>query len=110
MEKIVSKFLQSQKIPISRSHVEKTIASHPDYPSLLSIADALERLGIKYYAWRTTREELNDIEFPYLLPISAGGGNILLIQKQGDLIKNEEKLNYWEGTILQTEYTECKLP
>jgi oligoribonuclease NrnB/cAMP/cGMP phosphodiesterase (DHH superfamily) len=105
MEKIVSKFLSIQKIPVSPSYVEKIISSHSDYPSLLSIADSLERLGVEYQAWKVTRDELNSIAFPYLLPISVGGGDILLIQNSSDLKKNEEKLNYWEGTILKTEHT-----
>ncbi len=109
MEKIVSKFLKFQKVPISARYVEKIISSHPDYPSLLSIADGLERLGIDYKAWKTTREQLTDIAFPYLLPISSGGGGILFVKNENDLIKHKEKLNFWDGVILQTDPTKTVL-
>jgi hypothetical protein len=103
MEKTVTKFLQFQKIHISKIYVEKIISSHPDYPSLLSIADAFERLGIDYSAWKISKEQLSETAFPYLLPISNGEGDILFVKSKKDLNNNEEKLNNWEGIIVKTE-------
>jgi len=103
MEKTVTMFLRFQRIHISRHYVEKIISSHPDYPSLLSIADAFERLGIDYSAWKINKEQLSEISFPYLLPISSGDGDILFVRSKKDLDKNEEKLKNWEGIIVKTE-------
>lgn len=106
MEKIVSKFLHSLKIPFSEKYVEKLIVSHAEYPSLLSIVDSFERLGLNYRAGKVKREELNNINFPYLLPISAGGGNLILIENVDDIKRNEKELHYWDGVILQAESTQ----
>jgi|GEM_PF-450073 len=67
MEQVVIKYLKALNIPISRKYVKKLIATHPDYPSMLSIADTLERLGIRYKATRMEKERLGNIEHPFLL-------------------------------------------
>lgn len=105
MEHVVYRFLKSLKIPVSRRYVENLILSHPDYPSLLSIADTFERLGINYCASKIKKEQLNNTAFPYLLPISSGQEEIIFIEKEADLNKNEKQLHHWDGVIFQAEAT-----
>ena len=57
MEKIVSEFLHFLKIPVSKKYVEKIIRAHPDFPSLLSISDVFQRLGVDH---RVARIEKNN--------------------------------------------------
>jgi protein-disulfide isomerase/uncharacterized membrane protein len=104
MEKIISEFLHSIKVPVSKNYVEKLILSHPNYPSLLSIGDTLERLGIPYHARRIKREQLGTVSLPYLLPLS--GGDILFIKNENDLKKNKESLHRWSEVLLQVEATD----
>lgn len=103
MEKIISEFLQSIKIPVSERYVRKIIASHPDFPSLLSIADTLQRLGINHAVGRIEKETLVDLPYPYLLPIDKGRGDILLIKSKQDLVKHKNDLEQWSGIVLQAE-------
>jgi len=48
MEQVVFQYLRQLKIPVSQGYLQKLIASHPAYPSLLSVADTLEGLGIDH--------------------------------------------------------------
>ncbi|SHG29701.1 Protein-disulfide isomerase [Fodinibius roseus] len=88
MEHLVSKYLKDINLPISRNYCEKLIASHPDYPSMLSIADTLQRLGIRYKTARIEKEYLNNIEYPYLLWPDENGGEPKIVRDEQDLLGN----------------------
>lgn len=106
MEKIVSEFLRHLGIPISKRYVQNLILSHPDFPSLLSVSDTLQRLGIEHAAIRIKKEELIDLPLPYLLPIEKGmGNNMLLIKTNNDLKEYESDLKFWNGVVLQADTT-----
>ena len=103
MEEVISSFLRNQKIPISKDYCKKLILSHPDHPSLLSIADTFERLGINYNVSRFKKEDLEGLDFPYLLPLSMGQGEIISIENQADFEKKQDELQYWDGVVIRTE-------
>lgn len=105
MEQTVSQFLQLLQVPISEKYVRKIIASHPDFPSLLSIADTLQRLGIDHAVGRIEKETLEELPYPYLLPLDKGRGDILLIRNKKDLTKHQSDLGQWSGVVLQAEAT-----
>lgn len=103
MEQAATRFLTALRIPVSKQYVQKLIQSHPDYPSLLSVSDVLGRLGIPHAARRINEQELTSIEFPYLLPLDKGSGDLLLIRNASDLTKYKNELKQWGGVVLQAE-------
>ncbi len=103
MEKVVSDFLRFIKIPVSEKYVRKIIASHPDFPSLLSISDILHRFGIDHAVGRIEMEALAELPYPYLLPLNKGRSDILLIKSKQDLVKHKIDLEQWSGIVLQAE-------
>ena len=103
VEKALADFLVSLGVPVSEKYVRKIIASHPDFPSLLSIADTLQRLGIDHAVGRIEKETLAELPYPYLLPIDKGRGDILLIKSKQDLVKHKNDLEQWSGIVLQAE-------
>lgn len=105
MEKIVTEYLSKLKIPISKKYVEKLLLSHTDYPSLLSISDVLERLGIETKIGKTAPEKLKEIEFPYLIHTENRGGEFLLIKNADDIAKHPEVLKTWKGILLKVKPT-----
>ncbi|MEX2600013.1 MAG: thioredoxin domain-containing protein [Balneolaceae bacterium] len=86
MEQVVSRYLKLLKIPVSSSHCERMLQSHAEYPSMLSITDTLERLGISYQAARLAREEIEEVAFPYLLhpDREKRNGSWVLITSESD--------------------------
>jgi Vitamin K epoxide reductase family len=106
MEKVVSQFLKFLKIPISAQYVEQLITGHPEFPSLLSISDVFNRLGINHVVTRIKKEQVHELEFPYLVPLDTGLGNTLLVKNEDDLRKYRTQLDdEWSGVVLLAERT-----
>ncbi len=103
MEQTVSKFLKLLNVPISERYVQNLIHAHPDFPSLLSVSDSLQRLGVHHAVRRIRKEDLIDLIYPYLLPLDKGKRDILLIKSSKDLAKHENNLELWGGVVLQAE-------
>jgi hypothetical protein len=99
MEKITSQFLHLLQVPVSKKYVRKIITSHPDFPSLLSIADTLRRFGVDHIVRRITKEELEQLPHPFLLPIEKG--NTILVKNKHELTKTLTRLQQWNGVVLQ---------
>lgn len=108
MEETVSSYLRELDIPISRQYAEKLIASHPEYPSMLSIADALSRLGIDHQIIRVPLKELGKVPFPYLLKIERKRGwKLRVIGGQEDLeVAVPEKPGNTTAIVVRAEPTE----
>src|SRR5690625_3344272 len=91
MEHVVIKYLADLNIPIAQKYCKKLIASHPNYPSLLSITDTLQRLGIHHKTARIKKKHLSNVEYPYLLWPDEEGREPIIIKDQRDLSINGEK-------------------
>ncbi len=103
MEQTVSSFLKALQIPISEKYIQKLILAHPDFPSLVSISDTLQRLGIDNISRRIDPQSLEQLPFPYLLLLDKGRGDVLLIRNKYDLFKHKNDLDKWSGIVLQAE-------
>jgi hypothetical protein len=103
MEKVAVEFLSKMKVPISKRYVEQLILGHPDYPSMLSVSDVFTRLGVNHRVTRIEKDRLSEVEYPYLLPLDKGRGDVLLIDSHDSLRKNNNLLEEWSGVILVAE-------
>ncbi len=56
--------LNQLNIKVTSTLVNKTIQSHPDFPSLLSISDSLTEWNVENAAVKTDKENLNQYPFP----------------------------------------------
>ncbi|MDZ7715112.1 MAG: vitamin K epoxide reductase family protein [Balneolaceae bacterium] len=106
MEHIVWKYLKHLGITVSKKYFEKCVLSHPDYPSLLSIADTLERLGINHEIGRIEAEHLKDVTFPYMLQLDRHGAELVFIKDQQDL-DDHNVLEHWKGVVIKLEPTDA---
>lgn len=82
MEQVVVDYLKDLGISVSAEYCKKIIVSHPDYPSLLGVSDALERLGIPSQIGRIEEEHLSKIEFPFFDSPGKLSGGLSVNQKQ----------------------------
>lgn len=57
------------------------LSSHPDYPSLKSISDTLEKFGFENVPVKLKAEELNKLEDPFLTYVKNKGQNELALVK-----------------------------
>lgn len=99
MESQIFKFLRQLNIPVSKTYLKKKLLSQPTYPSLLSVGDVFEQLGLNYQIAKIEIERLKDVSYPYILHLKTN--DILLIKNRKDLKKKEYKLNEWSGVIIK---------
>jgi len=106
MEQVFADYLKTLTIPVSRRYFRKRVASHPDYPSLLSISDTLYQLGIPHGVARLEKEQLGTLNFPYVLHMDKGSGEFLVVHGEEDLNTKVDLLKDWSGIVLQAEAPE----
>ncbi len=105
MEQAVTSYLRYLHIPVSDRYCKKRIASHPDYPSILAVADTLQQFGIPHTVARSHKENLNDLPLPVLLHLDTAGGSLLPVYEPRDLEAAGDKLNHWSGVLIKAEPT-----
>lgn len=105
---IISKFISHIKVGIPKLKFEELVLSHPDYPSMLSIADTLELFGVTCTAFKITTEKFSGLTFPCLLFLDTG--EIILVKNVTDLEKNKPNLDKSSGAILQVDNTKSIKP
>lgn len=83
--------------------MQKVILSHPDYPSLLSVSDSLEQLGVPCRIGKIEEKHLSKVEFPFLLHLDTAKDGLVLIKDLKDLSKDHIDLKEWKGIVLKAE-------
>src|SRR6266496_933878 len=107
METIVSRWLHSLKIPVSPSYLRDKLCSHPDYPSLVSITDTLDELGIDNAALVVDKEKLEDMPVPFLAHSPVNGGGFVVVKNINEQFRqNTEFEKNWNGIAVLAEKTE----
>lgn len=101
MHKEVLQWLKGQTVFVAESYLRLRLESHPDYPSLLAIQDALEEIGITAYACSGTKEELKAEGRPFLAHLNTGGGYLVYAANVADAEKKVRDFDkHWSGHVL----------
>ncbi len=109
--------LESLGIAYTESFLNELILIHPQYPSLLSIADALEEYGVGSLAVKLEPNQLNVITFPAVVHVrltddfffytvsSISDQTVNCFDEQGNVIvlSKYEFLKIWTGIALLVE-------
>lgn len=110
MEKILTDYFKSLNIPVASNFLNNLLQSHPDYPSILSIADVLTRLKLPYKVFRVDKERVAEIPKPFLL-IFQREINPLILVKNLKEIERENLVNPitvlaidQDSTIMDSKY------
>lgn len=105
MEQVVARFLELLQIPVARQECVQLIRSHPDYPALVSVSDALDSLGVDNYVAQFSDEEIDDIRFPYLAQLNraAFDGELVLLTNAAELAAARANSATWSGIIVQAD-------
>jgi uncharacterized membrane protein len=106
MEQTVTEYLSHLDIPISKSYLKKSILSHPYYPSLLSVADTLERLGIDHQVGQLETKSVGELSFPCIIHLDKGGGQLVFLKDQDDLDAYQPNIEDWDGVVLKAKATD----
>ena len=109
-------FLREYKIPVTATTVAETIKEHPDYPSLLSISDALQKWKVRNTCLRVDPDRLQELPVPFIAFFERSGGEFVTVKELRDreviymnrrdqpiVQTREDFLHEWSGIALLGE-------
>lgn len=83
-------------IRVTKSLIKKTLETHPDYPSLLAVSDMLSDFNVDNLTARIKKDDLDNIEPPFLAHITQPEDQIVLVNKiEDNKIKYLDFKNKW---------------
>lgn len=72
-------FLKNHRVVITHAKVQEDLESHPDWPSLLSLSDTLQKWKIPNNAGQISQDKVEDIPLPFLATIPTENHDIVLV-------------------------------
>ena len=103
-EKIIYNWLRQLQIPVSFNYLETKLCSHYDYPSLLSITDTLDAIGIDNTAMVVDKKKIEELPVPFLA-YAYKNENFNIINETLEFQKalSQEEFKNWAGVIIAAE-------
>ena len=81
----VINLLKALSVDVNSEVIIDELEKHPDYPSLLSISDVLQSIGINNAAFRIEATELTAVPCPFIAHTKLNDGDLVVInKKEGD--------------------------
>lgn len=104
---VVFRWMRLSGIRLSRRYLDEQLQSHPDYPSLLSITDTLDELGITNMSLVVDKKKLDELPVPFLAHNPINGGSFIVINDVlGQIKQNKSFEENWDGIVVLTEKPE----
>lgn len=113
--------LHRLQLPVTATTAAQTLQEHPDYPSFLSISDALNQWKIDNICLRPGPEQLLQLPVPFIAHVKTEGGLFVTVLdvtttqllcsdpkniNKTFTIEMEQFLSTWSGTALAVEPSE----
>lgn len=76
---VVQRAIRHYGVKVTSNSVRETLKSSPYYPSFRSICDAFREWKIEHYPLKYTREEMLELNSPYITHFNEGGGRIAFV-------------------------------
>ncbi len=114
----LSRFLRKQGIRLNNDTLRQELARHPHYPSLLSISDVLNSMGISHQAYQTDIDALaGNFHQPLFTHLNLQGSEVFALIERFENTKfmivtekaetywytKEELKKTWNGILLELE-------
>jgi len=74
-------FLRLLRVKVNNVTVNETLQSHPDWPSLLCISDALQKWNIPNAAARIQKEDIEQLPLPFIASTPKLAGRLVIVTK-----------------------------
>lgn len=115
---VTVQLLRKLNVPITTSTVIESLERHPDYPSLYSISDNLQKWKVENLALKVEGEKLEELPVPFIAHGKTGGGNFMLVNNVNGLVDfiddsgkqrkktREEFIKNWNNVVLLAEKTD----
>jgi len=78
---VLRKAIKQLKINVTGTTVKEFLLSHPYYPSLKSVCDALTRWKVENYPLNLELDEIKALEMPFIAHVKAGGEQLVFVEE-----------------------------
>ncbi len=117
--RLLQRFLHLIQVPVTGTTIEQVLLNHPDYPSLLSLSDALRGWHINNIATQVSKEDIRKLPLPFIAHTNRGHAEAFVVVTEINeaavkIITGEGKeetaafpqfINGWSGITLLAEKT-----
>jgi len=113
---VVYRLIKRYKIKVTLTTVIEFLKPHPDYPSLKSICDFLNEIGVTNYPVKITKTELFKLNKPFIAHLNISKGRIILVHSTSEefiiysdsffgkkQITTEHFIEKWSGVVILPE-------
>lgn len=91
-------WLKDLSVAVPASYLQHKLYSHPEYPSLASITDLLDDLGIENGAYVVNKHDWDDLPLPFLAHLNGQQAKLVIVRKGDKAALGEGgKLQDWHG-------------
>jgi hypothetical protein len=85
--------LKSMQVKVTNRTINTTLEQHPDYPSLLSIHDALPQFNIEALAIDADKSRIAEFPLPFIAYTTTKGGSFVTVYAV-----NNDAVSYYNGS------------
>lgn len=104
MQREVSKWLKFLGFRISSKYLYQQLATHPAFPSLLSLTDTLDHLGISNGVIEVNKDSLPELPFPLLAHLKKDSEEEIVLIKNKTMLLRQPVFYAWDGVVVLAEY------
>jgi hypothetical protein len=91
---------------VSKNYLKEEITTHPDYPTLISVADLLDSGGMKYKALRADASYIHEFNYPLLAHIQQPGLEYMHIVPNAAAWDDQIDITqHWSGIVLFPDFS-----
>jgi uncharacterized membrane protein/protein-disulfide isomerase len=81
---VLQKALKTHRARVTKGSAEEFLLSHPRYPSFKSICDGLKKWNIEHFPLKLSRDEILELEPPFIAHLDMFGGRLAFVEKIDD--------------------------
>jgi uncharacterized membrane protein len=78
---VLQRAIRKFNLKVSDTSIKEFLLSHPHYPSLKSVCDALTQWKIAHYALKLEAGEIKGLEIPFIAHFHLSGGQLVFVEK-----------------------------
>ena len=81
---VLQRAIKIHRLRVTKDSVKEFLLSHPRYPSLMSLCDGLKKWNIDHYPLKLSKQEILDLEPPYIAHMGGAKGQLAFVEKTED--------------------------
>ena len=89
--RLLFKVIKAYNVPITRQAIERAVLTHPGFPSMQCISDALDEWKVKHVVMKLSMEKLQRVDVPVIAQLKRG--EFVWVKQIAD-----SKVHYWSAS------------